>query len=152
MNLSFFSSLNRQRCEAANGFNHPVESWSVSDWFTATMGELGEAANIAKKLNRVRDGIPGNLESPEKLELKLGRELADTFIYLDLLAQRCGIDLEQAVRETFDNKSKQIGFPLRIGPQSDLRCPTCNSPEPSLHPSVQLEGEVHICSDSFHKP
>ena len=70
MQFQDFSVFNRRRCEAVNGFNHKLESWSLSDWFTATLGELGEAANIAKKLNRVRDGIPGNKETPEELQEK----------------------------------------------------------------------------------
>ena len=48
---------------------------------TATMGELGEAANILKKLNRVRDGIPGNTMTPEHLRSELADELADVAIY-----------------------------------------------------------------------
>jgi NTP pyrophosphatase (non-canonical NTP hydrolase) len=114
MNLQEFSRINRERCEAANGFNHALQSWSTSDWFTATMGELGEAANVAKKLNRVRDGITGNDETPEELRVKLGRELADTFIYLDLLAQSVGIDLSEAVAETFDAKSEKLGYAPRL--------------------------------------
>jgi len=53
--LSFdsFSEANRKRCEHPKGFNHKLDSWSTSDWMTATLGELGEAANIVKKLNRV---------------------------------------------------------------------------------------------------
>jgi hypothetical protein len=58
MNFKDFSVFNKRRCEAKNGFNQALDSWSLSDWFTATLGELGEAANVAKKLNRVRDGIP----------------------------------------------------------------------------------------------
>ena len=81
MNLEEFSRINRERCESADGFNHKLSDWSLSDWMTAIMGELGEAANIAKKLNRVRDGIPGNKETPDELRLKLSRELADVFIY-----------------------------------------------------------------------
>ena len=60
MQFNDFSVFNLRRCEASNGFNHKLGDWSLSDWMTAVTGELGEAANIAKKLNRVRDGIPGN--------------------------------------------------------------------------------------------
>jgi len=110
MTFAGFSAENRARCEARSGFNHPIGSWSRSDWFTATMGELGEAANIAKKLNRARDGIPGNKEAVEVLRRKLALELADTFIYLDLLARSEGIDLGAAVRDAFDRKSVEIGY------------------------------------------
>jgi NTP pyrophosphatase (non-canonical NTP hydrolase) len=110
MDMAQFSRDNRKRCEHPKGFNHKLESWSLSDWFTACMGELGEAANIAKKLNRVRDGITGNKEAESELRAKLASEIADTFIYLDLLAQSAGICLEEAVMETFRKKSFQIGY------------------------------------------
>ena len=110
MHMKDFSHFNRQRCEAPKGFNHSINGWSMSDWMTATLGELGEAANVAKKLNRVRDGIPGNSETPEDLTAALADELADTFIYLDLLAQSQGINLEDAVIDKFNRTSKKIGF------------------------------------------
>lgn len=109
LDLAAFSKINRQRCESPDGFNHKLDSWSLSDWFTAVLGELGEAANVAKKLNRVRDGIPGNKEGTQELLAKLARELADTFIYLDLLAQAAGVDLPSTVVEVFNAKSKEIG-------------------------------------------
>jgi NTP pyrophosphatase (non-canonical NTP hydrolase) len=109
MDMHAFSAVNRQRCEHPTGFNHRLDSWSLSDWMTATMGELGEAANIVKKLNRVRDGIPGNKVSPEELRSRLASELADTFIYLDLLAQAAGIRLEDAVKKVFNAKSEELG-------------------------------------------
>ncbi len=114
MDFKTFSKQNAKRCESPEGFGHELGSWSASDWFTATMGELGEAANIAKKLNRVRDGIKGNKETEEALRRSLASELADTFIYLDLLAQSQGIDIGKAVAETFDRKSAEIGYPYRL--------------------------------------
>ncbi len=108
--FSNFSKTNKKRCESPNGFNHSLESWSLSDWMTATMGELGEAANIIKKLNRVRDGIPGNSETLEELEMKLADELADAYIYLDLMSQAAGIDIELAISSKFKRTSKKIGY------------------------------------------
>jgi NTP pyrophosphatase (non-canonical NTP hydrolase) len=113
MDLKKFSLANRARSESPDGFNHKLDSWSLSDWITATLGELGEAANVAKKLNRVRDGIPGNSETEGELRQKLARELADTFIYLDLLCQSEGIDLGATVVSVFNAKSEQIGSPIR---------------------------------------
>lgn len=112
MTLTFhdFAVLNRRRCESARGFNHKLSDWSLSDWFTATLGELGEAANIGKKLNRVRDGIPGNKETPDELHAALQEEVADVFIYLDLLAQSQGFSLEEAVRAKFQKTSAKIGY------------------------------------------
>lgn len=106
-----FAYANRARCEDPKGFNHRVESWSTSDWMTAILGELGEAANIAKKLNRYRDGIAGNKETENELRAKLRREIADVFVYLDLTAQSLNFSLVEAVIEVFDNKSKELGYP-----------------------------------------
>src|SRR5271157_507123 len=96
-----FSERNRLRCESPTGFNHKLDSWSLSDWMTAVTGEVGEAANIIKKLNRVRDEIPGNTETFEQLDERLKEELADVAIYLDLLAQVAGFDLETIREEKF---------------------------------------------------
>lgn len=95
---------------------HPggINEWSLSDWFTATIGELGEAANVAKKLNRVRDGMTGNAESEEELRAQLADEIADVAIYLDILAASEGIDLAAAVARKFNATSEKVGFPERL--------------------------------------
>lgn len=110
MNTRKFSIANRERCEAPDGFRHPLEGRSLSDWFLAAIGEFGEAANVAKKLNRVRDGIPGNKLTPEHLHEKLAMELADAYIYLDLICQHQGIDIGEAVAKAFNDKSVEIGY------------------------------------------
>lgn len=110
-----FSERNRLRCESPDGFNHRLDSWSLSDWMTATAGELGEAANIIKKLNRVRDGIPGNAETPEQLKAMLADELADVLIYLDLMTQAAGLDLKTIVETKFVKTNYKIGYSEKEG-------------------------------------
>ena len=112
--LRDFSAINRRRCEAPEGFDHPVEGWTLSDWMTAATGELGEAANVIKKLNRIRDGIPGNVEQETDLRAQLRHEIADAVIYLDLLAQAAGFDLEDAIIEKFEITSAKIGYPHQL--------------------------------------
>lgn len=41
-------------------------------------------------------------------------------------------------------EDNEIGVSFRKG------CPTCLSPQPHLHPTVQHEGEVSVCKDLFH--
>lgn len=93
--------------------------WSLSDWFTACAGELGEAGNVIKKLNRFRDGMVGNRDaSVTQLKLDLGHEIADTLIYLDLLANAAGINLEREVITKFNIVSARNGFPERLSDES----------------------------------
>ena len=114
MNMVKFSEASLERCESPRGFGRGLETWSLSDWMTATLGELGEAANVIKKLNRHRDGTRGNAiaETEEALTEQLADELADAFIYLDLLARRAGIVLQDAVIRKFNKTSEKIGYPL----------------------------------------
>ena len=114
--LSFveFATTNRARCESPDGFGHPLSGWSLSDWLLAATGEFGEAANVAKKLNRVRDGIPGNTQTPEELHAALADEFADAVIYLDLAAQSQGISLGDAIVAKFNRTSERIGAPHRL--------------------------------------
>lgn len=115
MRLTFreFSEANRLRCESPEGFNHPLSGWSTSDWMTALVGEVGEAANIVKKLNRVRDGVPGNKVTPDELRAQLRRELGDVFVYLDLMAQSLGFEIADAAVEVFNDKSAEIGYRVK---------------------------------------
>lgn len=81
--------------------------WSDSDWLEATVGELGEYANLRKKLRR------GDLTEDEARPM-LADELADVVIYLDILASRLGIDLGAAVARKFNRTSAKVKAPVTI--------------------------------------
>lgn len=97
-----------------------LSDWSVADWAVAMAGEAGEVCNAVKKLRRVEDEI-ANISDPDRqlstraeAVKKIGEELADTFLYLNLLAVRLGIDLPTEVVAKFNATSKRYGFPERL--------------------------------------
>lgn len=81
--------------------------WKLSGWSNAVLGELGEAANIIKKIER------GDLTLDEARPA-LAKELADTQTYLDLLAFRAGIDLGAATIDKWNEVSRRVGSRLRL--------------------------------------
>ncbi len=75
--------------------------WALSAWSNAVLGELGEAANIIKKIER------GDL-SLEEARVSLAKEFADVLIYLDILAYRAGVDLGTATIDKFNEVSQRV--------------------------------------------
>jgi hypothetical protein len=63
MTFSEFSAINRLRCESPTGFNHALSSWSLSDWMTAMVGEVGEAGvwdhGLAGRRSGASPGVAG---------------------------------------------------------------------------------------------
>lgn len=51
---------------------------------------------------------------------------------------------------TGDERPKRRPDWAHIGEEKMARCPRCNSPQPHLHPAVQVEGEVSICTHGYH--
>lgn len=88
--------------------------WKLSAWSNAVCGELGEAANIIKKMER-GDFRGAHFETARH---KLALELADVATYLDLLAFRAGIDLGAAIRIKFNEVSERVGCNIRLGNQA----------------------------------
>lgn len=76
--------------------------WSPAQWLQATVGKLGEYANLRKKFER--GDVDENMFVREAAD-----ELADVVIYLDLLATQLKIDLGRAVMSKFNRKSRQVG-------------------------------------------
>lgn len=69
-------------------------------------GEVGEACNIIKKMERERLGMRGGSVDLEGLT----EELADVIICVDLIAMPLGIDLAAAIEAKFDKTSKKVGL------------------------------------------
>lgn len=84
--------------------------WSISQWLMATVGEIGEFANLMKKVER------GDLTMDEARS-DLADELADVQTYLDILAFRCGVDLGQATMDKWNRVSERVGANIRIDTQ-----------------------------------
>ncbi len=73
-------------------------------------GEVGEAQNVIKKLERKRLGLIGPTDTIEHL----AEELADVIICADLAAMTAGIDLSKAVRKKFNATSVKVGLKTRL--------------------------------------
>ena len=73
-------------------------------------GEVGEACNVIKKLERERMGIQGSRDTNEHL----AEELADIVICTDLIAMDAGIDLDAAVEAKFNSTSEKVGLRTRL--------------------------------------
>lgn len=73
-------------------------------------GEVGEACNVIKKLERERLGVPGSRATKQQL----ADELADVIICVDLIAQAEGIDLDEALVAKFNATSEKVGLRTRL--------------------------------------
>ena len=76
--------------------------WCLAQWCNALTGEVGEAANLIKKVER------GDLTLYEARP-EIARELADIQTYLDILAFRADINLGEATINKFNEVSLRVG-------------------------------------------
>lgn len=93
----------------------PEQQWTGADWSNACAGEMGEAANVVKKLRRQETGVRGSKDPDyDVLRSMLADEIGDTVCYLDLLAKHYNIDMGEAVRNKFNRISEREGFEERL--------------------------------------
>lgn len=105
--------LNRRRCDRW----HPPtgDDWTLGDWSNAVCGEVGELANVVKKLRRHEGGHATSYNTPEVAELRarFAEEVADVLLYLDLLAWKAGVtpaELRATLRDKFNLVSNAQGW------------------------------------------
>lgn len=90
--------------------------WDAGNQLTAAYrgnelaGEVGEACNAIKKLERERLGIRGSRDTVEHL----AEELADILICVDLIAMHYGIDMQSALESKFNATSNANGLETRL--------------------------------------
>lgn len=88
----------------------PAGSLSLTFRSTELAGEVGEACNVVKKIERERLGIAGSRATKEQL----AEELADVVICTDLIAMAEGIDLNEAIAAKFNATSEKVGLSTRL--------------------------------------
>ena len=97
--------------------------WKLSAWCNAVTGELGELANLIKKIER------GDMTLDEARP-DVADELADVVTYLDILAFRCGVDLGSATMDKFNRVSDRVGSDVLVDPEGWHRRPDSSRPRP----------------------
>lgn len=101
--------------------------WSLSQWSNAVCGELGEAANLIKKIER------GDMTLDEARS-DLADEICDVVTYLDILAHRAGIDMGEATIAKWNRVSERVGSSVRLAappaaepaPRASWVCAICD--------------------------
>lgn len=107
MNLELLRNANIDRNVE---WNTGSESVSITFRATEMAGEVGEACNLIKKIERERIGIVGSRSNLNEL----AEELADIIICVDLIAMDLGIDLSRAVKDKFNKTSEKYGLKTKI--------------------------------------
>lgn len=128
--LSFaqLRAANQKRQRERNA-SFGVKVWSLRDWALAMIGEAGEVCNVVKKFQRIDIDDPATHESEAPYLLaNLADELADVVIYVDLLAERAGIDLGAAVADKFNRDSVELALDAMLPQPAGLAVPRKETP------------------------
>lgn len=99
------ATIRRQAEWCSNGEN-PDLSFRAME----LAGEVGEACNVAKKIERERHGWRGSRATLNDL----AQEIADVVICADLMALAAGIDLMAAVRAKFNATTDKVGLTVKL--------------------------------------
>lgn len=112
------AEVNADRCSAWH--RNGSDGWTLGDWGNAMAGEAGEVCNAIKKLRRIEVEIVSvndadrQIDTKEQAKAKIGEEIADTILYLDLIASRLGINVPDEIVKKFNSVSEKYGFEHRL--------------------------------------
>ncbi len=81
----FLDKLHKVNAERCVGAFHQIKEWDKL-WRGCTVGEIGEACNVMKKMARIKHGD----QMPPELLQGLADELSDVVTYLDLEETNAG--------------------------------------------------------------
>lgn len=120
--LSFkdFSRMNMKRHrEWPRESSNDAEEWDLNQWGIAIAEEAGEVCGSIKRLNRFRAGYvikrrKSRLESEQEGLDKIKGEIGGLLVYLDLLAQHIGSNLEECAVTEFNSVSEREGLPHKL--------------------------------------
>jgi NTP pyrophosphatase (non-canonical NTP hydrolase) len=107
--------LNVARAERWHAGDDGMAGWSPAEWGNALAGETGELCNVLKKILRADHGLNQTNPVPrETLMSQASDEIADVLIYLDLVAARLGLSMEECLIRKFNTTSEKMGFPEKL--------------------------------------
>lgn len=105
-----FSDLRVANVRRGEEIFHPLRNWSPTEWACAVANKCGKACGTVESLRLIDNGT--NTEKDPSIVTAtikdIADELADTVIYIDLLAARFEIDLGSAVERKFNMASDRM--------------------------------------------
>lgn len=104
--LSFLQLRQANLVRAENSFKS-CGAWDTPRWIMELIGEVGELANVLKKVER------GDFTLEQAIG-DIAKEIADVQIYLDLLSAHLAIDLGEATRAKFNEVSARVGSEVTL--------------------------------------
>ena len=111
-----FHDLRKANVHRNNEVFSACNNWTPMEWACSVAGEAGEICNAVKKLRRMDEGTntAKDPQTKEQAVHAVAMEMADTIIYIDLLAARLGINLDEAVTQKFNIVTDRMGAMVRL--------------------------------------
>lgn len=122
--------------------------WSHAEWLQAVVGELGEYANIMKKVQR------GDLTMEEAMP-SIEKEIADVQTYFSILALRLGIDLGQVTQDKFNEVSDKVKCDVYIQNDKVVSNYEVKSKQELCDELIGIKEKAkknHLTAKTYHKP